>query len=391
MSTPAPQADSVPGRVVLVTGSEGFIGKNLCQALRRLPNAELLGFEVNDSPGDLPGLASRADIIFHLAGVNRPQTEADFAIGNAELTRELCRQLAAGSRKPVLVLSSSTQAELDNAYGASKRVAETAVLEYHTNTGAPVYIYRFPNVFGKWSRPNYNSVVATFCHNIARGLPVQVNNPATVLRFVYIDDVVHAFVDTVVRPEHDPTRTRYEIEPVLTITLGELHDLVQSFPRDRALGRVPNLGDPLTRYLHATFLSFVPPSQLATPVPVRSDSRGRLFEVVKSPHGGQVFVSTTKPGVTRGNHYHDTKVEKFAVIAGEAIIRLHPIRDGEPIEFAVNGQDVRVIDIPPGYAHSIENVGQNNLVTLFWASEVFDPERPDTWAEPVVPQRPAAG
>ncbi len=370
-----------PRKAILVTGSEGFMGRNLCQAIRRQQGVQLLSFDVVNRPEELPVLAARADLVFHLAGVNRPPNESEFMAGNAELTRRLCVCLANASRPVPLVLSSSVQAELDNPYGASKRAAEQVVLEYHARTKAPVYIYRFPNVFGKWSRPNYNTVVATFCHNIARGLPVHVDDPDRLLRFAYIGDIVRRFLEIAGQSEHEAARTRYEIEPVFAITLGALRDLLQSFQQQRLKGVLPDLSHPLTLYLHSTFLSFVPPANWCTTAEIKSDERGRLFELFKSRTAGQVFVSTTRPGVTRGNHYHDTKVEKFVVIEGEALIRLRDVRGGEPIEFAVNGRQVKMVDIPPGFTHSIKNVGASDLITLFWSDEIFDPQRPDTWAE----------
>jgi UDP-2-acetamido-2,6-beta-L-arabino-hexul-4-ose reductase len=378
------QTNQRQGRTVLVTGSEGFIGRNLCQALRRRQNIELLTFDLGNQPEELGALAAKTDLVFHLAGVNRPQGDAEFMAGNAQLTRRLCECLASAGRKTPVVLSSSIQAELPNAYGASKRAAEEALLAYHEKASAPIYVYRFPNVFGKWSRPNYNTVVATFCYNLGRGLPVQVSDAARPLRFVYIGDVVKTFLEIAARTEHDPVRTHYELEPVFTITLGELHDLVQSFQRQRLQGVLPDLANPLTRYLHSTFLSFLSPADWCTPADIKADARGHLFELFKSKHAGQVFVSTTRPGITRGNHYHDTKVEKFVVIHGEALIRLRDVRGGQPIEVAVSGRQVQIVDIPPGYTHSIENVGKDDLITLFWANEIFDPEHSDTWPEPVL-------
>ncbi len=372
-------------KTILVTGSAGFIGLNLCVALRRRGNWEVLEFDLHHKPDDLPKLAACADLVFHLAGVNRPREEKEFMEGNASLTRGLCEGLEAAGRQAPLVLSSTIQAELDNPYGRSKKAAEEAVLEYHRRTGAPVYIYRFPNVFGKWSRPDYNTVVATFCHNISRDLPVQISNRANVIRFVYIDDIVRAFLDLAMRPPPGQTLTHYEVQPVFTITLGKLHDLIQAFRAGREKSMIPDLGNPLVKYLYSTYISFHDARYLTYPVELKTDERGWLFELIKSPQAGQIFVSRTRPGVTRGNHYHDTKIEKFCVIQGEGVIRFRSVLDNQVIEYPVSDRAICVVDIPPGYTHSIENTGTTDLLTLFWASEIFDPQRPDTYPEKVLP------
>jgi UDP-2-acetamido-2,6-beta-L-arabino-hexul-4-ose reductase len=366
-------------KTILVTGSAGYIGQNLCVALRRQPELEVLEFDVQQALADLPKLAARAELVFHLAGVNRPKEEREFTEGNVGLTQQLCDLLVGAGRRMPLVLSSSIQAEQENPYGRSKRAAEEVVLDYHRRTGAPVYIYRFPNVFGKWSRPNYNTVVATFCHNLTRALPVQISNRATTLRFVYVGDIIRAFLAIAARSEHDAATTRYDLEPVFSITLGELHDRLAAFQENRKRGLLPDLSDPFTKYLHSTFVSFCDSRDLAYPVDLKTDDRGWLFELIKSPSAGQIFVSRTRPGVTRGNHYHDTKLEKFCVIQGEGVIRFRHILRAEVIEYPVSDRDIRVVDIPPGYTHSIENTGPGDLLTLFWANEIFDPQQPDTY------------
>ena len=371
-------------KTILVTGSRGFIGRNLCLTLRRSGSYNVLEFDLPQSEGELAGLAGQADVVIHLAGVNRPKNELEFGEGNSDFTRRLCGMLSEAKRGAVLVLSSSIQAELDNPYGKSKKLAEDAVLEYQANSGAPVYIYRFPNVFGKWSRPNYNTVVATFCHNISRGLPVQISNRANPLRFVYIDDVVRELLEVAERQRHDMERQFYEVSPVLSTTLGDLHDLIVSFHEGRAKKMVPDLSDPLVKRLYSTYLSFLPTSEFASPVDLKTDERGWLFELVKSAKSGQIFVSRTKPGVTRGNHYHDTKVEKFCVVQGRGVIRFRHVLGGDVIEYPVDEDEIKVVDIPPGYTHSIENTGTGEMLTLFWANEIFDPQRPDTFFEKVV-------
>jgi UDP-2-acetamido-2,6-beta-L-arabino-hexul-4-ose reductase len=365
-------------KTVLVTGSEGFIGKNLCVALRRQGGFEVLEFSRRNGESELVELAQRADLVFHLAGINRPKEESEFTQGNVELTRKLCDALAKAGRGAPLVITSSIQAELDNPYGRSKRAAEEVVLDYHQKGGVPVYIYRFPNVFGKWSRPNYNTVVATFCYNISRGLPVQLSNRANPLRFVYIDDIIRVFLDIAGRTEHDQAKTHPEFQPVFAITLGELHDLISSFREARTKSVVPDLSNLLTKYLYSTYLSFLDEHTFSYPVDLKTDERGWLFELVKSQQAGQIFVSRTKPGITRGNHYHDTKIEKFCVIQGEGVIRFRHVLGNEVLEYPVNDREIRVVDIPPGYTHSIENTGSGDMLTLFWSNEIFDPQRPDT-------------
>ncbi len=371
-------------RTILVTGSEGFIGKNFCLALRRTGEFTVLGFDVANSADELPELARRADVVFHLAGVNRPKDTGEFRTGNVDLTQRLCDALAAAGRRTPLVLSSSTQAELENPYGQSKREAEETVLRYHEATKAPVYLYRFPNIFGKWSRPNYNTVVATFCYNLSRGIPVQVSNPANVIRFIYVDDIVRAFLEIARRTEPEPVAARPEPKEVFTITLGELHDLVASFAEKRRQGVLPDLANTFVRYLYSTFVSFYDAEDFAYPVDLKTDDRGWLFELIKSPHAGQIFVSRTKPGITRGNHYHDTKIEKFCVIQGEGVIRFRHVLGDELLEYPVNDRAIQVVDIPPGYTHSIENTGATDMITLFWANEIFDPQRPETYFEKVI-------
>ena len=364
-------------KVILVTGARGFLGRNLGVAFRR-SGFEVLEFTRSDPAGSLPKLAAQADLVFHLAGVNRPKDEEEFAEGNIAFTRYLCESLSKANRQTPLVFTSSIQAELDNPYGRSKKSAEDTVLDYHNATGAPVYIYRFPNIFGKWSHADYNTVVATYCHNISRGLPVTISNRAQPLRFVYVDEIVSTFLKIAKRREHDPATTRYEFQPVYPITLGELHDLIVSFHNDRSKCLIPDLSNRLTKYLYSTYVAFNDIRQLAFPVDLKTDDRGWLFELIKSPYSGQIFVSRTRAGITRGNHYHDSKVEKFCVIQGEGIIRFRHILDHEIIEYPVNDRTIRVVDIPPGYTHSIENVGKGDMITLFWANEIFDPEKPDT-------------
>ena len=371
-------------KTILVTGSKGFMGRNLCVALRREPGVRVVEFDLDQPSSELSALVQQSDVVFHLAGVNRPLEVGEFMAGNANLTRQLCELLQHAGRKTPLVISSSIQAELDNPYGQSKRAAEEVALGYSRATGAAVYIYRFPNVFGKWSRPNYNTVVATFCHQISRDLPVQISNPANLIQFVYIDDIVRAFTGIARITDHAPVDPYQEIRSVYAITLGKLHELILSFRRSVAATSLPDLSNPLVKYLHSTYLSFCDPQDLARPVDLKTDNRGWLFELIKSPQAGQIFVSRTHPGITRGNHYHDTKIEKFCVIQGQGVIRFRHVLGGDVIEYPVDDRSIRIVDIPSGYTHSIENTGTEDMLTLFWANEIFDPLQPDTYPMPVL-------
>ena len=369
---------------VLVTGAAGFIGKNLVTALRRRENISLSIITRNDNWPMLTEALRQADVIYHLAGVNRPKTEDEFATGNAGLTRKITTHLEALDRKPIIVIPSSIQAELDNPYGRSKKAAEEALLDYSRHTGASVAIYRLPNVFGKWSRPNYNTVVATFCHNIARDLEITISDPNRELELVYIDDVVNAFMQHL-DPESAPHRQLYTVSRTFRVTLGELADRIRLLHQIRPSLMVPDLTDELMLCLHATYLSFLPKDTFAYPVKLNTDNRGWLFELLKSKHFGQIFVSKTQPGITRGDHYHDSKLEKFCVIQGQAVIRFRHIYSQEIFEYLVSGNDIKVVDIPPGYTHSIENIGQNEMICLFWANQIFSPQQPDTFWEKVRP------
>jgi UDP-2-acetamido-2,6-beta-L-arabino-hexul-4-ose reductase len=360
---------------VLVTGSQGFLGKNLVSHLVRQPGLEVLAFDQDNGPEELTAAVAAADFVFHLAGVNRPQRDEEFRTGNAELTRQVVAGLAkAGGRAPI-VLSSSVQAEQDTPYGRSKREAEVAVAWY-ADQGGRALIYRLKNVFGKWCRPNYNSVVATFCYNAANGLPLSISDPARQLELVHVDNVVRCFVAELGFSE--PGLEWREVSPTFSITLGRLAELIQSFPEMRRNLFVPDFGDEFVRKLYGTYLSYLPTGAFAYPLETKCDNRGCLAEFIKAASIGQIFVSRTLPGITRGNHYHHTKTEKFMVLQGEAVIRFRHILSGDVIEYPVRGDEFKVVDIPTGYTHSIENVGQGELVTLFWASEVFDPARPDT-------------
>jgi len=369
---------------VLITGSNGFIGKSLSVNLNMRSEIELLLFDLPQTIDDLRELVQKADFVFHLAGVNRPEHIDEFNSGNVDLTRTLLGLLEDEKRIIPIVLSSSTQAELDNPYGRSKKNAEDLVFAYAKRNNTTVYIYRFPNVFGKWCKPNYNSVVATFCHNAANQIPLRIDDPDKELTLVYIDDIVDEFVSIIdgrISPNIDATLS---ISPNYNITLGNLADIINGFSDSRrTLTLDVNSSDQLTKKLYATYLSYISPDDVVIPTDMKQDDRGFFSELIKSPHFGQISMSRTKPGVIRGNHWHNTKTEKFIVVEGKAVIRQRKIGTSEIFEYAVSGDEIRIIDIPPGYTHSMENIGENDVVTIFWAGEIFDPNNPDTFYENV--------
>ena len=460
---------------ILVTGAKGFVGRNLCAVLARRDDVRLFRHDVEQTSAELEAALAAADVVYHLAGVNRPLDPADFAKGNADFTRQLCDRLLALKRLPLIVLSSSTQAELDNPYGASKRQAEQIVADYaHACATSPrlcasalnitsdrqssrqgmepqptadcplptadcplptadcplptahcplptadcplptadcplsppyARVFRLPNVFGKWSRPNYNSAVATWCHNIARGLPIQVRDPAATVTLVYIDDVVNAFLACLVPSageDPQPPCVQAGIAPTYTRTLGEITELIRGFRAGRETLAVPGQTDAFVKKLYATYLSFLPEDQFGYPLKMNVDARGSFTEFIRTPERGQVSVNLSRPGIVKGNHWHHTKVEKFLVVSGRGVIRFRKVdgdfnaeaqgkdltqrrrgAEGKILEYFVSGEKLEVIDIPPGYTHNIENLGDTEMVTVMWANEPFDPAVPDTIFEKV--------
>lgn len=371
---------------ILITGAGGFVGKNLVATLQAAGYTALMQFEVGDTPETLAACCQKAAFVVHLAGINRPKDPSEFYAGNAGLTDTLLASLeAAGNACPVLV-TSSVQAALDNDYGKSKRLAEEAILAYGARTGAPVYVFRMEGVFGKWCRPNYNSVVATFCHNIARGLPIQVRDREFALPLVYIDDVVSCIRAAMERGEAlRDAQGICRIHPVHTVTLGALADTLQGFALARGAGGSPTLALPelaagsFEKKLYSTYLSYLPEEDFAYDLTMHCDDRGSFTEFLRTPERGQVSVNISRPGIVKGNHWHHTKNEKFLVVKGEGVIRFRNIFSDKVIEYRVSGEKLQVVDIPCGYTHNIENVGEGDMVTVMWANEAFDPEHPDTF------------
>ncbi len=352
---------------ILITGANGFVGKNLCASL---PEHELYRYDVATDPALLDGYCQNADFVFHLAGVNRPKDPKEFMEGNFSFTSVLLETLKKHGNTCPIVLSSSTQAALDNPYGQSKRAGEDLLKAYGAETGAKVIIYRFPNLFGKWCRPNYNSAIATFCHNITRGLPITVNDPSVELTVVYIDDLIDEFKRALAGDPSEAVSHK--------ATLGRIVELLEGFRDSRNTFSVPDLSDPFVKKLHATYLSYLPEDGFSYPLKMNVDSRGSFTEVLRTEHHGQFSVNIAKPGIVKGNHWHHTKNEKFLVVGGEGVIRFRRIDGEEVIEYRVSGRKMEVLDIPPGYTHNIENTGDADLITFMWCNERFDPEKPDT-------------
>ena len=395
---------------ILITGAKGFVGRNLAENLKNIRDGknrtaglsvgEIFEYDLDTDPGLLPEYCRRADFVFHLAGVNRPKDPAEFMAGNFGFTSTLLDTLrACGNRCPVM-LSSSIQASLigryDTEYGRSKRAGEELFYAYSLNTGAPVLVYRFPNLFGKWCQPNYNSVIATFCHNIANGLPIQVNDPTTQLELLYIDDLVEEMLCAL---RGKPHRCEYDgltpdpmadgtfcYAPVThKVTLGQIAELLHSFssqPRTLVMPQIP--GNSFEKKLYSTYLSYLPREKVAFPLKMNEDARGSFTELLKTADCGQFSVNISKPGITKGQHWHNSKWEFFIVVAGQALIQQRKIGTGEVLEFRVSGDKIEAVHMLPGYTHNIINLSQTeNLVTVMWANEPFDPERPDTFFEKV--------
>ena len=364
---------------ILVTGSRGFIGRNLTARLRQRGYAGIMEYDIDTSPQLLDDYARKCSFVFHLAGVNRPRDPAEYMIGNAGFTQILLESLMRNKNRVPVLVASSVQAVLDNPYGKSKKAEEDLVFAYANQARVSAYVYRLPNVFGKWCKPNYNSVVATFCHNIARGLPIRVNDPETVINLLYIDDVVTKFIHAL---EGYATCAGgfCTAEPVHTVKLREITALLESFRESRKNLHIPNQLDAFAKKLYSTYLSYIPENELSYPIKMHVDGRGVFAEFMRTNDRGQVSVNISKPGVIKGAHWHNTKNEKFLVVSGEGIICLRTADGGEVIEYHVNGGELRVVDIPPGYEHSIKNTGNDNLVTVIWASECYDPQKTDTYA-----------
>ena len=402
---------------ILITGAKGFIGKNLIAELRNQGFTDLLEYDLASMAEDLDSYTRECEFVFHLAGINRPVNQEDYMTGNFGFTSLLLESLKKYNNKAPIVLTSSTQATLENPYGLSKKACEELITQYGETTGASVFIYRLPNVFGKWCLPHYNSAVATFCNNIANDLPVHIHDPNTELHLVYIDDVIHSFIDKlspviaspVIASDHcsdviaslrsnpespviaslrsNPEfpviaslRSNPEIvEPQYTKKLSEIVELLYQFKESRNSLQTPDMNDTFIKKLYSTYLSYLPKDRFNYPLKTNSNHQGSFTEFLKSTHSGQVSINISKPHSIKGNHWHHTKAEKFLVVSGKGVIRFRKAGTNEIIEYFVSGDKSEVVDIPAGYTHHIENLGETDLVTVIWASEVFDRENPDTF------------
>ncbi|MEG3073551.1 MAG: NAD-dependent epimerase/dehydratase family protein [Ruthenibacterium sp.] len=367
---------------ILITGAGGFVGKNLVAELENRGFTNLMLFDIDTPKEQLVTDTAKAAFVFHLAGVNRPKDASEFYTGNRGFTEELLHLLKqSGNKAPVLV-TSSVQAALDNDYGKSKREAEELIFAHEAETGAPALVFRMPGVFGKWCRPSYNSVVATFCYNIANGLPIEVRDASYTFPLVYIDDLVDSFLCAMdgkaVRDRAVPGYCHLGCE-TYTVSLGHLARLVESFRDSRKDLSVPDMNDAFTSKLYSTYLSYLPTDAFSYPLDMHTDARGSFTEFIRTAGQGQVSVNISKPGIVKGNHWHHSKNEKFLVVKGSGIIRFRKLNETEVISYAVNGDCLTVVDIPTGYTHNIENVGDSDMVTVMWANEPFNPEKPDTY------------
>lgn len=369
---------------VLVTGAKGFIGKNLIAELDRMEGVEVCPFDIDTPTEMLEIYGADCDFVFNLAGVNRPQNVEEFMEGNFGFATTLVETLKKHGNTCSIMNASSIQAALDNPYGQSKKAGEDMLLAYGKEVGANIYVYRFPNVFGKWCRPNYNSAVATFCNNIANDLPIQVNDRNTLLHLVYIDDVVAELLAAMKGQPHVDEQGYCYVPTVHDVTLGEIVDLLYGFKESRKNLMIPDMTeDSFSKKLYSTYLSYLPKDGFSYPLKMNVDARGSFTEVVKSADRGQVSINISKPGITKGNHWHHTKNEKFLVVSGKGVIRFRKIGEEEIIEYHVSGEKLEVVDIPTGYTHSIVNEGDTDMVTLMWCNECFNPDKPDTMYVPV--------
>lgn len=379
---------------ILITGSRGFLGKNLIETLKTIRDEKcriydltndikIYEYDMHSSLDDLKRYTEDCDVVVHLAGVNRPKDTDEFYKGNFGFTETLCNYLNESKNKCPIIVSSSIQAERDNDYGNSKKMGEDYLLGFGQDYGNPVFIYRFANLFGKWCRPNYNSVVATWCHNIAHGLNIQMNDPNAVIPLCYIDDVVDEIIHCIMGRPSMRINGYYTVEPIYDVSLKKLSELLYSFRDSRKSLNIPNQSDDFIRKLYATYLSYLPEDGFSYPLKMNRDERGSFTEFIKTKGHGQVSINISKPGIIKGQHWHHTKNEKFLIVSGEGIIQFRRIGDDKVIEYRASGEKLEVIDIPTGYTHNIINTGETELVTVMWANEPFDPDKPDTYYEEV--------
>lgn len=361
---------------ILITGSNGFIAKNLIEHLKRNEDIDLYLYSKKDSMNILKVYIEEVDFIFHLAGSNRPDNTEEFYSVNSDLTGFITKVLLESNKKIPILFSSSSQSLLNNDYGKSKLEAENILLEYSKNTGASLYIYKLPNVFGKWSKPNYNSVISTWCYNISHGLDIQVNNKDANINLVYIDNVINSFIEKI---GYQSNSKYFDVDIIFSKTLGEIEELLYTFNDNRKTLVIPKVGSSFERVLYATYLSYLSSDDFSYLLKGHEDSRGTFYEILKTVDSGQFSLSTTAPGITRGNHYHHTKNEKFLVIKGEALIEFRNIITNERISYEVSSTKMKIVEMIPGYTHNITNIGEEEMLLFIWANETFDKDNPDTY------------
>ena len=365
---------------ILITGAEGFIGRNLCLRLQEAGYQDLVKISRTSTETDLELGLNEADFIYHLAGVNRPKNVEEFAEGNSNLTKQIVDYLLAQNKNTPIMISSSIQAELDNAYGESKAAAEREIQRYAAESGAVYFIYRYPNVFGKWCKPNYNSFVATFCHNIANDIDITVNDPSAEVNLVYIDDICTDAIKLLSETVGSGYKT---VKPIYSTTVGEVAELIYRFKASRSTLITEDVGVGFTRALYSTWLSYLPADKFSYSVPSYGDNRGVFCEMLKTSSAGQFSFFTAHPGITRGGHYHHSKNEKFLVIRGQACFKFEHVITGERYEINVSSDEFKIVETVPGWTHDITNTGTDELIVMLWANEIFNRNEPDTIARPL--------
>jgi len=363
---------------ILVTGAKGFVGKNLIWELRNRGYDEIYSFDIDSSDADLDIYAKECEFVYHLAGVNRPENEKEFMEGNFGFTSVLLDKLKKYGNKAPILITSSIQAELENPYGKSKKAGEDLLLSYEAEVGAKSIIYRLPNVFGKWCRPNYNSGVATFCNNIANNLEIKINDPNVVMRLVYIDDVVEEFI-AALQARENRIGLFCMIPTEHTVTLGKIVELLYSFKESRNKLSIPDMSNAFEKKLYSTYLSYLPSDDFSYTLTMQTDQRGSFTEFIRTADRGQISINVSKPNITKGRHWHHSKNEKFLVVKGKGCIRFRQLDSDEVIEYHVSEEQFMVVDIPTGYTHDITNEGTEDMITVIWANEVFDATKPDTY------------
>lgn len=386
---------------ILVTGAKGFVGKNLCAQLKNIrdnkarwyrlpePIEEIFEYDIDSTPEELDSYCHEANFVFNLAGVNRPKNPSDFMAGNFGFADMLLGLLKKHHNTCPVMISSSIQAAFDNPYGISKKAGEDLMFEYSRDTGAKVLIYRFPNLFGKWCRPNYNSVVATFCYNIANGLPIQINDPNVMLTLVYIDDVVDSLIDCLTGNEYKEGKFCY-VPQSYKVRLGDIADILYSFEKGRYNCEIPCVSDGFRKALYSTYTSYLPQEKVSYPLEMKVDARGSFSEFIRTENHGQVSINVSKPGITKGQHWHHNLVERFLVVSGHGLIQLRKEGFDENgceypvISYEVSGEKLEVVEMLAGYTHNLINLSDtDDMVTVIWANGCFDPNRPDTYFDPV--------